>query len=490
MTSKRRPVDRRGAGRIPLLRLERMGRDDLVRLARRLLRERRRRGGSRDRRPLVDPDEVASKVSSALDIDWESPSRGARREVEEHAMRARTDLRGGRWDSALRRATGVVQSYADGYDPGDDREGDLASDLHDAVAVVDEALKHARGTSSRDAAFDALLGLWWADLGHGGVGLSDDVPGILRERATKEERVRIADEVQKRLKETQPGFEREHAARMLVDLDGSRFTNEAYLEFCRTNGLHMERVARLVSRKRFQEAANVAETDVPRYRLTEAAELLVKGGHRKLAVRTVESCLQDPADRAFHDRWKEWLQGEAESWNNLPRARQLAWERLLGKSSMATYDSFKRVSRRARSWVKDEGTVLDHLSRPDLGHLLTEVHLEEGRVSEALRTLRAWTNGDRIPDWSDGPLKERVARAAQKDFPKEARDLYLELAEAFISHKTRGAYAHAAPLVKVACALEMRVHGREGPTEVLRSFHQRYEGFPALWDEFGKVGLR
>jgi hypothetical protein len=488
MTSARAATGRRDGRMKPLPRLDRMARPELVRLARQLLRERYRRTRRRAQEPPVDPDTVASEVSSALDIDWESPTRGAERQVGEHAVRARSDLRAGRWEPALRRATGIVQGYANEYDPGNDREGDLASDLHDAVEVVSDALRHVLGASPRSVAFEALLELWWADLGHGGVGLSDDVPDILRRRATPRERVRLADEIQARLTETQPGFEREHAARMIVDLDGGRFKDEEYLEFCRSNGLHLERVARLVSRQRFQEAANVAEADVPRYRLTEAAVMLVKAGQPELAVQMVQKRLQDPEDRVFHDRWKEWLQGQAEARNDLLKARSLAWERLRDGPSMATYGALKRVSRRGRTWSTDEPDVLHLLQRPDLGDLLTQVHLEEGRVGDALRAFRKWSQG-RSHEGGIAGLQEQVASAAQKSFPEESRDLYLELAEAAISRKTRRDYAYAAPFVRIACVVEKRVRGTEGPKEILRSLHRRYEGFPALWDELGKVGL-
>ena len=465
--------------------LKQMPRAALERLARKLLQEREGRLPP----PRIDPDKVSADVSSALDIDWESPIRGAERKVAEHARAARQDLKGGRWEAAMLRAAGVVEGFADDYDPGEDQEGELTWDLQDAVKVVDDGLKHVRSQRSRDRAIGALMQLWWADLGHGGVGLSDDVPGVLRRQATHGERARVADEVMDRLPGTSPGYEREHGARLVLDLDGGRFKDPAYLEFCQANGLHMERVARLASRRRWQEARSVAETDVPRHQLTEAADLLVKGGHRELAVQIVEKRLQDPEDRAFHDRWMQWLQGQAEARNDLPQARKLAWERLLESPSMATYEAFKRVSKRMRSWSKNEPSALHLLQRPELRPLLTEVHVEEGRVQEALRVFRGLTK-DRSWDPSLHSLQEHLARAAQKDFPSEARDLYLDLAERSISFKTRGAYSSAAPLVKLACSMGDRAGKGDGTNEILRSLYRRYPGLPALWDELGRLGLK
>lgn len=451
------------------------------------------RGQSRESRrlakqPQVETEDVSSDVSSALAFQGESPSQVAGRQIGVHSQRARGDIRSGRWESALRRATGVVEGFVASYDPGWDEDGSLTWDLHEALGTIEASLDHVPVGRDRKEALDALLEIWWADLGRGGVGLADDVPGILRKRATRQERVGLANQIQEDLPDAKPGFEQEYAAKLVLELDGSRFKDPTYLEFCSAHGLHMERLARLIARKRFSEAVQVASTDIPRYRLTEAADLLVKAGHRDPAVAMVESGLKDPDSRAFHGRWKEWLQQQAEERQDLPQAKRLAWERFVETPTMATYESFRRVSRQARTWGQDEGTVLSVLRRPDLGHLLTEVHLEERRVSDALPAFDRWVKGH-PGGWESHELQRKLARAAEKDHPAAARDLYLELAEEFVSRKTRGWYASAVPLVKAAWTLAKRIEGESGAQRVLASFHERHAGRPALWDELRKAGV-
>lgn len=468
--------------------LERLSRGELVSLSRNLMRERSRKSRRLAKQPLVETDDVTADVSSALAFQGESPSQVAGRQIGVHSQRARGDVRGGRWESALRRATGIVEGFAAGYDPGWDEAGSLTWDLHEALGTVDASLGHVPVGRDRKEALDALLEIWWADLGHGGVGLADDVPGILRKRATREERIHLANQIQEGLPDAKPGFEKEHAAKLVLELDGGRFKDETYLEFCLAHGLHRERVARLIARKRVPEAVHVASTDLPRYRLTEAADRLVKDGHQDLAVALVESGLKDPESRAFHGPWKEWLQKRAEERHDLPQATRLAWEQFAEAPTMATYESFRRVSRRARMWGRDEGTVLSLLRRPDLGQLLTAVHLKESRVSEALRTFDRWAK-DHPRGWESHELQRQLARAAEKDNPEAARDLYLGLAEEFVSRKTRGWYASAAPLVKAAWTLAKRIEGESGAQHVLASFRERYAGYTALWDELRKAGL-
>lgn len=488
MTPGRVPSPRRDPHSVKPGSLDKMDRTELITLTRRLLRERSRWRGAVPRRAPVDPDEVASSVSEALDVDWEKPSRMAERHLSRHTYQARQNLKAGQWEPSLATATGIVQGFADGYDPENDYEGDLAMDLHEALATVDKSLNHVRSGRLRSAAFGALLEIWWTDMGHGGIGLADDVPGILRKRASNVERARLADRVLEHLPETSAGFEREHGARLFLDLDGGRFKDPTYLEFCQTNGLHMERVARLVARRRYHDAVNIATVDVPHYRLTDAADLLVRGGHPDLAVAMVEKGLQDQESRGFHDRWKSWLLQQAQARSDLSGARKLAWEIFLQHPTLQAYLALRGAARKQGSWEADEGEVLRHLRRPDLGGVLTQVHLDEDRVKEAMQSFRSWAEGH-PQDWSTQSLQREVAQAAQKDHPGDARDLYRDLAERLISLKTRGAYSQAAPLVKMAGSLGDRAGDGDGTKEILKLLYRRYPRFPALWDELKRVGL-
>lgn len=466
--------------------LEEMSRDELLSLARQLVLDRPTKGGASPRRSPVDPGSVASSVAAALDYEWEPPRFTMSRGVGHHTDRARSDLQEKRWEDAIRGATGIINGYAEGYDPGFDEDGMLTYDLQEAIEIVDAALKHVK-TDVRSPVFDALLGLWWADMGHGGVGLSDDVPEVLRRRASKIEKGRLAAWVEDRLPTAGDGFRREAAAHMFLELGGEALDDEAYLGFCLENGLHMERVERLLALGRSEDAARATD-GVPHHRLTDAAELLVKAGHSTLAVGVVRTRLADPDASRFRDRLKKWLQGQAEAEKDLPQAMQLAWERFRERPSMETYDSLRKIARRTKSWPADEQEALALLRRSELSGLLTEVHLAERRVAEALQTLKAVPK--RFPsDWDHDGLKRRVAHAAQKEFPEEARDLYLELADALIARKTRACYAQAVPLVKQACALDERVHGRREKTTLLHELRRRHGGLPALWDELRKAGV-
>ena len=113
-TSKRRPprTGPRTAHSVSSPRsLERLSRGELVSLARNLVRERSRKSRRLATQPQVEIDDVTSDVSSALAFQGESPSQVAGRQIGVHSQRARGDARGGRWESALRRATGIVEGF-------------------------------------------------------------------------------------------------------------------------------------------------------------------------------------------------------------------------------------------------------------------------------------------------------------------------------------------------------------------------------------------
>jgi len=465
-----------------------LSRDEILSLVRQLLLARSANRARSPREPSINPEAVATSVRASLDDhEWEPSDQRMSREVSVHKDRARKELKEKHWEDALLGATGVIVGFAEGYDTDSDREGDVAYELHETIEIADAALKCVRAKGVRKAAFDALMGLWWADRKLGGVGLSDDVPDVLRKRASKGEKARLAAWVKERLPEARDGYGREAAAQMYLSLAGSRLSSETYLEFCRENGLHIERVERLLRLRRAEEAARAA-CDVPHYRLTEAADLLMKAGYPALAVDAVHDRLDNPDAKGFRDRFKQWLQGHAERTGDLPEARRLAWDLFREQPTLQTYLPLRKVARLSKSWSTDEKEMLGILQRPGLGEVLTRVHLEEGRVAEALEALKAMPPS--YPrDWSRDGLKRSVAQAAQTDFPGAARDLYLELANELIARKMRGFYAQAAPLVKLACALDERVLDGRGKTHILLEMRGRYGGLPALWDELQKAGV-
>ncbi len=483
-TQKPRADAKEAPGAIDPDSLENLSRDELIAVAKGLLKRRK----TRDAEPPVDPDDVAAAVENALDYEWERPQRLISRDVYRHVEAGQRHLNEERWDDALRGAVGIIRGFAEGYDPSFDHDGEVAMDLQAGIEVAAAALKQVATKNLRNEVFDALLELWTADVGHGGIGLADEVPGILKTHASKAQKERMATRVKDMIAKTGDGWRREATAHLYLGLVGGQMDDEAYLDFCRKSGLHMERVVRFMARRQPEEAARAA-SDVAHHELTDAADLLVKAGHAQMAVELVRTRLVNPDAKNFTDRFKAWLQKRAESTNDLPQARKLAWERFRDRRTMETYSSLRKVAKSNRMWPADEKEILALLDRPEDGALLTEIHLAERRVGPALESLKTLTDRFR-GGWGHDQLKHRVAKAAEKEFPEEARDLYLELADGLIGRKTRTYYAQAAPFVGRASELDRRVNPDDPRHRVIEDLSRRYGGYPALWDELRKVGLR
>ncbi|MHB8584863.1 MAG: hypothetical protein ACYDDF_03380 [Thermoplasmatota archaeon] len=289
-----------------------------------------------------------------------------------------------------------------------------------------------------------------------------------------------------KLPDMSPGYGRESAAKLFLALCGKTLPAEDYLAFCRDYDLSMERVERLLALRRLADAASAAR-DVPHYRFLEAMDLLVRAGRNDLAVAEVRARLGALDHPRFRDEFKRWLQLQAERGNKIAEARGLAWGRFRERPTVETYTSLRQICKRARSWATDESEALRQLEELPDEALLTEVHLQEGRIDEALHALgnlRAGSRGGLCDE-----LTLRVARAARNDHPQEAGELFLAVADSLIARRTRSYYAQAAPLVKESMACRARGRGPAGAAEFRSELRGRYGGFPALWDELRIAGL-
>jgi len=114
---------------------------------------------------------------------------------------------------------------------------------------------------------------------------------------------------------------------------------------------------------------------------------------------------------------------------------------------------------------------------------LIDIALYEDDAARALELL------PRLEGWHWKDYKKEVARAAEKDYPREAMELYEEMVEDSIGRRQRSAYRQAAEYLRRVKGLYEALDAGSDWDGYIRDLRTRYARFPALQDELDKAHL-
>jgi hypothetical protein len=317
----------------------------------------------------------------------------------------------------------------------DDEEGDLLGVVGDCAAGLCACLEALPSDDTRrDDLLRALVDLFVADEAHGGLGVSDSVPEAILHRTTPEERRRVAGWVRERLPKGDgwsDEYQRRELGSFLLELEADDLDDESYLRLCRETGRTEELVERLLTLGRMNDALKTVKA-ADDASLTVLADLLVQHVHAQEAEWLVEDrAAKSPAGTHF----LEWLRRQAQARHD--RAAALKWtEQLFQRQpSLAEYQELRRQTP-ASDWPARRERLLADLQRARNAWQLVEILLDEQEVGRALMVVNA-------PWGRRAAQRLNVAKAAEKDFPREALALYREEAELFIGQRGREAYRAA-----------------------------------------------
>ncbi len=153
----------------------------------------------------------------------------------------------------------------------------------------------------------------------------------------------------------------------------------------------------------------------------------------------------------------------------------------------------KRLALKRGRWEDRRAAIEARLVGENDHQFLTEVHLLEHEMDDALRCLQQAIQPARQPDgWrylpSEG-LILRVARAIEESHTDEAVRLYMHVAGDKIGRRGRGNYREAARHLTAVRDLYRRL-GREADWQrLIAEVRDRYRNLAALKDEMAKAGL-
>jgi uncharacterized Zn finger protein len=361
-----------------------------------------------------------------------------------------------------------------------DEDGDIAVIVDEFARGLGECLKKGRADdASRRAWLDALLNADLADIEMGGIDLAPGAREAMLECASDEEWAHLEERVRAEIARNN-GWAREELVRLLAERRKLRGRGKEADALVREMGTPEQKALLL---------ARAGETG-------EALRLMrqIVEGKLGLAVQFADALLESGAKGAAVELAQERARG-GDAWcagwlakyyrRHGPPQQALEWQRKVfpRRPNVEGFRALCEAGRKLGRLEEVRAEALSALEREKKFGTLVEIALEEGDVARAL-TLLARADGHGLREY-----RQAVAEAAEKDYPREALALYLEMAEAFIGERHRDAYQKAARQLKRAKALHKKLGEEDGWDDYLRDLRERYANLPALQDELRKARL-
>ncbi len=367
-----------------------------------------------------------------------------------------------------------------------DEKGDLDGLISDCAEKLDECLSASEDPQTRKEILQVLFNIYTEDnLKHGGIGISDSVPGTFINLATAQEKREIAGWVRQALPmgdSWSHNFHRQTLGALLLNLEADRLDDEGYLRLCReTDRLH-DLVDRLLKLKRVEEAAKETRR-AGDYDLLGLADLFVHHKHDSLA----EQMISERATTSEDTRLLEWLRNRAEQKNDLVSALSLS-ERLFWKrSSLQAYEEMSKFARPLSRWEALRSEIVAKLEQQNKYSFLTEIYLTEGRVELA---LPAWERAKSTERYlNTRSIQIKVAKAAEKSHSREAIRLYMQVIEGLINMRGRQNYTEAAQFLKKVRALYEQLKEQSAWQTLIADLREKNRALRALQEELNKAKL-
>lgn len=375
--------------------------------------------------------------------------------------------------------TGILRQYG----TIQDEEGEIGVVASECGEGLGKCLARERDPDRRLGLLRALFDFYRFDVGQGGYGFADEVPGILVEHAQDDERKTVAGWIREVLAGIQErdlwrgDYRRRVWGAFLLDLEGDTLDDEAYLRTCRETGRTIDAIERLLDRNRIVEAQDEA-AGLPTAETLTAADLFLHRKQGEWAEQFVEARADDANDPAM----LEWLQRRALSRKDRASALGFARRAFRLSPSLEGYQEVHKLAG-AKRWPTVRDEVLAELEAMGRDALRVEIALDEKDHQRAVEMVGAHGRNDL--NW----LVVRVADAAAESKPEAAIALYRREVEHLIDRQGRTQYRDACRLIAKVRKLHLRLQDKAGWTTYRDDLLARNRRLRAFREEFQAAKL-
>jgi hypothetical protein len=350
----------------------------------------------------IDPELIRGQVkqaifSSGIDWGWQAPSVIAADlegllQLANQCLEAKDDINAA---TIYRILAEEVMTHEQIIVQDDERS--LHWLVSDCVSVLAELLEDIQTPGNRLEILQSLLNIYLADQEMGGLTIADQVPFILYDETTSDEREKLA----KTIRDILPGLEGWAGNQMgglLLDLQEEKLPPEEYLKICRQTGRIEDLVDKLLTLDRVEEAVCESKK-VSDYTLLSLASVFVRHGHAMVGEGLIIERTKDSRD----SRLWEWLRDHAIAQGNLPEALTIASQLFWDRPSLAYFLVIKTIASQIEQWSNLRLEYISNLNEQKQFELLAEIHLNEEEIDSALAAVEQMRADNQMRAAYDGP---------------------------------------------------------------------------------------
>jgi uncharacterized Zn finger protein len=397
-------------------------------------------------------------------------------EIASHLLKADDWLNAGALYHAL--LDEAIKSY-DEMMQQIDENGRIAVVVNEFAEALGECLTRSGADSkTRRDWLSVFLDGYLKDIEIGGIDFASGSKEILAKQTDEEEWAWIEGRVKDRINDSRE-WEREQLVKFLADGLKHHHKGSNATELIREMGTPEQQAELLAGEGRVEEATRMMSEivrDKPGL-VTLFADKLLEAKAREAALRFVL------AHSSGGWRSDEWLADYYRKYGTPEEAVEGQKRLFLNSPSVKAFENLQKVCRKTKNWPNIRAEVLATLEREKKFSALIEVALHEEDVARALELL------PHLMGWGGLDLKMRVAKAAEKDLPREAIKLYRERAEKEIEGRSRSSYHTAAGFLKNVKRLYIKLGDEAVWVDYIKGLRETHKRLPALQDELSRAGL-
>lgn len=393
------------------------------------------------------------------------------------------------WENAEAVYQAVLDEALPDYGSMQD-EGEVGSEIGRAIEGLGRCLAtRAEDTEARQAILESLFEVLEWDIAAGGIGMSDEVPGLLEQHATTEDRQEIRKWIITAIKKitgdswTQ-NYHREVWGRLLASFSDD---DEDFLKQAEKQGLHRPWFEKLVDLGRVAEALEVAGQHLAQsaWGQLQAVETLYAAGYKDEAFAFAKTGLPDEKD----GRLAEWVAQESARRGDQATALEIYLARWKVRPELEFYEIMEKLAKKLKQWEALRPRLLTQLEQSNNRALLVDIYLHDKEWDAAWSIAEKEESPRQGWGWGWQGLPLKVAEASEKQRPAKAIPVYLDTAERLIEQQGRQNYANAAQYLSRARDLLKATKRSDEWELIITSLRERHRSKPALQDELRKAKL-